>query len=237
MANKMKSLMESILGKMTDESGLFQGGEQGRAFGRIRDLFGGGGGAHENIDAAIESSGGGAGGFSGLSEGLWQKKPVGIGNQPPEHYEEILKAAAPYLYETAGLQIDPHKARTTGYTDANKVDQIIQAIVNTGFGESVPYSDLDNAPPYENKHRTKIDISDYEKGDMTPEDAKAFEEAVWYPEASKGFWPSMTKTRGAPGFDSYGANPPKYGQAPKDITDIIQILDTLRFYDEEAKGR
>ena len=47
-----KSLMESIVEKMTDEEGLFQGGEQGRAFGRIRDLFGGGG-AHDTIDKEI----------------------------------------------------------------------------------------------------------------------------------------------------------------------------------------
>ena len=44
-------LLDRLLERMGDEKGLFQGGEQGRAFGRIRDLFGGG--AHENIDEII----------------------------------------------------------------------------------------------------------------------------------------------------------------------------------------
>ena len=39
MAEDREGLMQSIMGAMSDEGGLFQGGEEGRMFGRVRDAF------------------------------------------------------------------------------------------------------------------------------------------------------------------------------------------------------
>lgn len=39
--SKVKGLGSNLYGKMTDDEGLFQGGQQGRMFGRARDLMGG----------------------------------------------------------------------------------------------------------------------------------------------------------------------------------------------------
>ena len=153
MANKMKSLMESILGKMTDESGLFQGGEQGRAFGRIRDLFGGGGGAHENIDAAIELSGGGAGYGGGEAPELHKGDP-GYSTRftEPSRYWDILKAARPDIYERQSKSSSayPDAPIQEGYTgsvwrhrggwETGKVDDIMRAILGNQFGDKQDYS-------------------------------------------------------------------------------------------------
>jgi len=215
MANKMKSLMESILGKMTDESGLFQGGEQGRAFGRIRDLFGGGGGAHENIDAVIELSGG--------AEGYTE--PSRLGRQPAMFYEDILKSAAPYLYETAGIQLE--NPSSTAYTYAANLDQIMQAILYTGFGERLPYSEIKNAPYYD-KNLASHFSKEYETGEMPPEKRALFEEGAWYPEAG---YPIVKRS-----YEDYGEKQSRFGEAPRDVTDIVALVNILRGFDKEAKG-
>ena len=204
--------MESILGKMTDESGLFQGGEQGRAFGRIRDLFGGGGGAHENIDSAIESSGGGTGYI----------ESSGIGNQPAMFYEDILKSAAPHLYETEGKV-----PGSTAHAYASNLDQIMQAILYTGFGEKLPYSDPKNAPYYE-KDRAGWFKKDYETGEMSPEKMALFEEGAWYPEAGHPIVKRSHEDYGRP-------REHRYGEAPRDVTDIVGLLNMLMGYGDTIK--
>ena len=206
MANKMKSLMESILGKMTDESGLFQGGEQGRAFGRIRDLFGGGGGAHENIDSAIELSGG--------AEGYTE--PSRLGRQPAMFFEDILKSAAPHL------EIEGKVPGSSPNIYASNLDQIMQAILYTGFGERLPYSDPKNAPYYE-KDRASGFKKDYETGEMFPEHIARFEEGAWYPEA----YHTILKRS----YEDYGRpRKHRYGEVPRDVTDIVGLLKILREY-------
>jgi hypothetical protein len=120
-------LLDRLLERMVDEKGLFQGGKQGKAFGRIRDLFGRGGG-HENIDEIINQTERPGGGLSAAQ-----------GQYSPEHFLDIMKGAAPRHYEKGGRQMMSPQSHAVSqpYTSAMNIDAILQAI-SSPEGANVP---------------------------------------------------------------------------------------------------
>ena len=144
-----KSLIESIVGKMTDEEGLFQGGEQGQLFGRLRGLLRGGSGVHETLDREIESSPRSSYNGSRPSKSNYRTTIDDIKQQftEPSRYLDIIEGVYPEAYEDlrGWSEEDARSMSRFGQEShyASKADDVMRAILGNQYGrdwEEEPYT-------------------------------------------------------------------------------------------------
>ena len=133
---------------MTDEEGLFQGGEQGRAFGRILDLFKGGG-VHDTIDKELnyaEVGGMDPNMVGAVGETDWapEMQNIRAGFSEPSRFNEIMSAAAPEIADLfQGLSDEDKRMGLRGYSNianqASRVDDVMRAILGNQWGDRDTY--------------------------------------------------------------------------------------------------
>jgi len=233
-----KSLIENIISKMTDEEGLFQGGEQGRAFGRIRDLFAGGG-AHDVIDREISSGGSGSISVPKRKERDYMRQAnmnaLRQGFTEPSRFVEILTGMYPGIEDTwqshgnppleeyeGGLGswdyerpsgAHPRNMPFYGHDDegeaAFQIDDIMRAILGQQYGEHT------EEEPYRTKrYENGRQLNDYDHGGIS---------------RIMKVDPDATKPQVWDEFEDKMVDDFRYGDAliPQDITDIVKIIQGL----------
>tara|TARA_R110002012_G_scaffold258618_1_gene439606 strand:+ start:602 stop:1378 length:777 start_codon:yes stop_codon:yes gene_type:complete len=246
-----KSLINSIISKLTDDEGLFQGGEQGRAFGRIRDLFGGGD-AHDVIDREISSGSR----IQDLPErkkrNYMQEANMNAIRQKftePSRFVEILKSMHPDIEDTweeagnpplkeyeEGLGSWDYERRAADWNralpfyqhtrqaePAFEVDDLLRAILGQQYGEHTEEKPYRTSRPGRSRYWTMSDLyDDYHEGGMSR--TMKIDPDTTLPK--KEMWHE--------GINEM-VEDPRYGDAliPQDITDIIKLIQGLPSeYDE-----
>ena len=238
--------MDSIVGKMTDEEGLFQGGEQGRVFGRILDLLGKKGkGVHDTIDRELSSSRQAAFPHDKGPDYMNRANMNALRQKftEPSRFVELLKGMHPDIAATWEEKGNPPldeyagglgswdyerpaaaSPRDLSFYGADKegeavfeVDDIMRAILGQQYGEHT------EEKPYRTKRPYSYGFSpadDYHDAGM---------QRIMKPD------PDSTKPQIYDEFQDKMVDHSGYGDAliPKDITDIVKIIQGLPSeYDE-----
>ena len=182
----LKSLMDIIVGKMTDEEGLFQGGEQGQAFGRIRDLFGGG--AHEAINIEISKNNRVQSPNYQIPDYLEEADMNKLRQEftEPSRFIELLTGMSPDIaanwQEHGGPPLEdysegpgtasgkrlPFRASVPAGEVAYQLDDILIAILGQQYGEHTeeqPYTAKGRRRPWQH-HMSNQLMDDYRAGNM-----------------------------------------------------------------------
>lgn len=185
-----KSLINSIISKLTDDEGLFQGGEQGRAFGRIQDLFGREG-VHDTINKEISKSGSRVQSPNRQVPDYMEEADMNQLRQEftePSRFVELLTAMSPDIaanwQEHGGPPLEdysegpgtarasgkrlPFRASVAAGEQAYQLDDILRAILGQQYGEHTeeqPYTAKDRSRPWQH-HMSDQLMNDYLDGDM-----------------------------------------------------------------------
>ena len=183
-----KSLINSIISKLTDDEGLFQGGEQGRAFGRIQDLFGRKG-VHDTINKEISKSGSRVQSPNRQVPDYMEEADINELRQEftePSRFVELLTSMSPdiaanwqkhggppledYLEGpgTASGKRLPFRASVPAGEQAYQLDDILRAILGQQYGEHTeeqPYTAKDRMRPWQH-HMSNQFMDDYWAGNM-----------------------------------------------------------------------
>tara|TARA_R110002012_G_scaffold316112_1_gene530711 strand:+ start:933 stop:1463 length:531 start_codon:yes stop_codon:yes gene_type:complete len=131
---------------------------------------------------------------------------------------------------------------------AKNIDQIIQAITETGFGKRVPYSEslpewqedpgkyLENIPSYERDEF--LDAGYYPEAGYPLTYRAGGQEEIWRAAAESE---DRYKKRGEKGWFPHQGNKKdrflKYGEVPRDITDIVAMINMIMGENKEAKKK